>query len=49
MENLGQRLELISWLRYAILDQHRQTCIQRFQAKVKEGELERERGRECER
>ena len=50
MENLGERISLLSWLRYANLDQHRSPWMRRIRENMKEEEAEREseRGRERE-
>ena len=42
MENLGERISLLSWLRYAKLDQHRSHWMRRIRENMKEEEAERE-------
>ena len=49
MENLGERISLLSWLRYANLDQHRSPWMRRIRENVKEEEAERESERDTER
>ena len=46
MENLGERISLLSWLRYANLDQHRSPWMGRIRENVKEEEAKRESERE---
>ena len=46
MENLGERIGLLSWLRYAHLDQHRSPWMRRIRENVKEEESERVSERE---
>ena len=46
MEKLGERIGLLSWLRYANLDQHRSPWMRRIRENVKEEEAKRERVRE---
>ena len=46
LENLGERIWLLSWLRYAKLDQHRSHWMRRIREHVKEEEAERESERE---
>ena len=49
MENLGERISLLSWLRYANLDQQRPPWMRRIRENVKKGEAKTERERERER
>ena len=48
MENLGERISLLSWLRYANLDQQRPPWMRRIREYVKEEEADREEERERE-
>jgi len=48
MENLGERISLLSWLRYANLDQQRPPWMRRIRENVKKGEAKTERERERE-
>ena len=48
MENLGERIGLLSWLRYANLEQHRSPWMKRIREYVKEEEADREEERERE-